>query len=809
MRLLIVTLFILVTVSATLFAQEAELFANIAQNGPSSGAYPRNFAAMGSTLYFLADDGIHGYELWKTEGTAETTKLVVDLTPGPASSFIYPLKAAGSYFYFALQLEDQTQLWAVDFQDHPHKVFSFPKQTYLDREETIEWHGMFFFVISQPVLLQSIWKTQGTPTSTIQLTSNNLSGRLGFASTTKFVFFPGTDDAHGTELWRTDGTIPGTKIVKDINPGNMSSELQAIQAFGDNVVFAANDGVHGSEPWRSDGTEANTSLIVDLEPGGTGTDIQQFTPLRGQYLVFGYRRFWSMDQLFQVTTLKDFRSTSNVFSNGQRAFFSGLLNASGEELWTTDGTQAGTYLIQDLVPGVESSHCEILGVANQKVFFKANSFDLDNGLYVSDGTKNAIQIVKRTYNIEELGSAVNYAYFTNFDAIAGDELWRSDGTEAGTILVKDINIDDGSSSPYSLVALDQELYFLGRDGDRHGLWRTNGSSMPEFLQEGAITNLCKLNSNTVMYSSSDGLHRVYTGSTPEMIRNFDRIGYIKAALGKIFFYAEKQGTNSLYWVSDGTSERTKALNGLPRYSNIFSGVTRNGYLYFPSCSSGFCSKLWRTNGDATIQVLNFPESYISYLFTGGGLIHFVLYKNNAFEIWSSNGTAAGTKPIAVSPIRMYPRSVVYPNLYFTRGSNSANLWSFNLQTKKFSELVQSNDPYPDLDFLSRIENVSLFYYDAKLWRTDGTPAGTFPIRDVRFAYSGRNVNGKVYFSGDTTSYGQEVWVTDGTSEGTRMLFDIYQGAYSSYPSYFTPFQDWIYFSARDHDHGQELWVFKP
>lgn len=77
-------------------------------------------------------------------------------------------------------------------------------------------------------------------------------------------YFSAIDGDHGEELWVTDGTIEGTRMVKDINPGLATSDIQWLTRFNDKVVFTANDGENGYEPWISDGTEAGTHMLKDI-----------------------------------------------------------------------------------------------------------------------------------------------------------------------------------------------------------------------------------------------------------------------------------------------------------------------------------------------------------------------------------------------------------------------------------------------------------------------------------------------------------------------------------------------------------------
>src|SRR4051794_40564477 len=81
--------------------------------------------------------------------------------------------------------------------------------------------------------------------------------------------FAANDGLNGFELWTSDGTAGGTKLLKNISAGGGSSLGFSFDmlALGSNVVFAANDGVHGSELWISDGSTAGTKLLKDINLG--------------------------------------------------------------------------------------------------------------------------------------------------------------------------------------------------------------------------------------------------------------------------------------------------------------------------------------------------------------------------------------------------------------------------------------------------------------------------------------------------------------------------------------------------------------
>ena len=83
-------------------------------------------------------------------------------------------------------------------------------------------------------------------------------------------FFVASSPGTGSELWWTDGTTAGTRLVRDIRPGRGDSSPALLGVVSGVVYFAADDGVHGAELPASDGTRSGTYLVGDLVPGGFG-----------------------------------------------------------------------------------------------------------------------------------------------------------------------------------------------------------------------------------------------------------------------------------------------------------------------------------------------------------------------------------------------------------------------------------------------------------------------------------------------------------------------------------------------------------
>ncbi|HWZ03988.1 MAG TPA: hypothetical protein VNX40_10305, partial [Mucilaginibacter sp.] len=101
----------------------------------------------------------------------------------------------------------------------------------------------------------------------------NFNSVSAFAQLGNGMLFAGDDGVHGLELWKTDGTIFGTMLVKDINAGNNGSGISSICIFNGKAYFAAYDGVHGIQLWQCDGTTNGTLMVKNtgLTPDGNGS----------------------------------------------------------------------------------------------------------------------------------------------------------------------------------------------------------------------------------------------------------------------------------------------------------------------------------------------------------------------------------------------------------------------------------------------------------------------------------------------------------------------------------------------------------
>ena len=270
------------------------------------------------------------------------------------------------------------------------------------------------------------------------------------------LLFQATDtdwDTH-TELYRSDGTPGGTKLVRDINPGSDSSTPEWLTNVGGQVFFAADDGSHGRELWRSDGTRAGTILFKDLVAGGSS-------------------------------------DPTDLTAVGTGFFFTATGPKHGRELWKSDGTPDGTKAVTEIKPAAGSAFPDASGAnrlvkVGTKVFFVADDGTHADEVWVSDGTATGTHIVKdiNVAGSSEATDLINVAgtlYFTarDGDPAHGHELWRSDGTEAGTLpVVEEDCVGDGMLYPSGLVAAGSDFYFKAF-GCETGfeIWKSDGTAV--------------------------------------------------------------------------------------------------------------------------------------------------------------------------------------------------------------------------------------------------------------------------------------------------------------------------------------------
>jgi len=374
-----------------------------------SSSHPMEMIAFNDKIIFSAQTGNFGSgdrELFISDGTEEGTFLLMDLVAGRASGY-------------------------------PRLL--------------LEIHGKLYFVVADNSfgpLVYRPWVTDGSVSGTFPLlpTPSSFGGSVIygvysmkpediFLECNGQVYFTALEDGgnYARQIYQTNGTPEGTVVVMDPNQAMPSAE-STLMCLNDSIYFTGLLNNGSSNLYRSSGEVGQFDLVKSGVSylGNSG------------HLVFGGKMFFAA-------------SSPN--------------NANSYEPWVSDGTENGTFELANLNVGAFlDSDPKAFSVLNEKVVFIARPHQDSTTLYSIDlnALPLAVLPVKQIFNGSFLAytntwiftnSDQSIALFRGTDPVHGDEPWMSDGTEAGTQLLKDIIPGSGGSTAHTFVEYCQEVYF--------------------------------------------------------------------------------------------------------------------------------------------------------------------------------------------------------------------------------------------------------------------------------------------------------------------------------------------------------------
>lgn len=766
-------------------------------DGTAAGTEPVRTPVIGSDLvaaggkaYFLGQ-GTGGRGLWQTDGTAQGTRLVKALAPG---NYLWNLKAAGSRLFF-LSGPESGRVWTSDGTTagtKPVASFFEPSHDFMPRTTLLleaAGEGKILLTGVREGNGINLWLSDGTPAGTVRLsdappltTGARWAPREDQVETLgrRIVFLA------GLSLWSSGGTRATTRAVSGCPEGcpDVLADSPLVRV-GSRVVFAGRDAAHGTEIWASDGTGRGTRRLADLCPGPCDSEPEAFTAEGG--LVW-FRATGGDGDSRLVRTDGTAAGTINlartadegspldlaVSGTGGKVFFNGFDPATGSQPWVTDGTRGGTRRVTALPGHGGSSDPMDLTALGDRLLFSATD-ERGTGLWLTSAsgaggraspvpgtTAPASQPAPR-----DLTVAGGLAFYVPGPG-GGDEIWRTDGTAAGT---RRLATFPGQALS-ELHDLGGRLVFLvsAPDGTAFSFWRSDGTA--------------------------EGTRKLF--DLPAGTRKVSDVAVVGPDL---YFAAETSATESKVFRVAG--------NG-----GMAEGVLPVLDLPCTGCTSPFYPLSYTRLGDDVY----FTAWASASTFSGPAL-------------WRTDGTAEGTVRLVPDPANGGPLKLYFPSsafafggeLYFlahdtTIGDDGSRTVLFRGRDENAVRLaLAGSTPFMPFDPDFTPVGNRLFFrawdpeHGIEIWRTDGTPEGTALARDILPGPASSDpqdltaAGGRLYFSARDAAHGRELWRSDGTQAGTLLVQDLFPAGLSSAPEQLTLVGGRLYFTADDGTVGREPW----
>lgn len=751
----------------------------------------QSITATSNRLFFFSNGTSTSIGFWVSDGTESGTIQLKTLTSGVAVA-VSNIKAMGSLLFFA----HNNRLWRSDGTEAgTFELATFSSSAGLSSPQFTVLNGVLFFSGNTVANGNELWKTDGSIAGTAMVkdirTGSAGSSPILYGVAGNNLLFMADNGVAGREIWKTDGTEANTVLVKDMNPGSASTTINASAIIGNTLFFAANTCIQscslGEELYRTDGTDEGTKLVKDINTGSANSTPRLLTNLNGT-LYFSATDgsvgslLWKTDgtgdgtivvkNLFEGITGTGINSIAADTLNNRL-----ILRASGggtTYLWRSDGTNAGTQIIPILGNNDANPAPNNVTIAANRIFFTATAAGITGTeLYVTNPDATSATLVKDIYtgspssSITTLATLGNKAVFFANSIQYGIEPWVSDGTEPGTVLLKDLKNNSNSASPANLLDVNGTLFFSAADGDvnNNELWKSDGTTAGTVLVKEIWPGL--------------------SGSNPGNFCTID---------GVLYFTARNDLNNVELWRSDGTEGGTFMVKDIIPGSTSGSFPVRltamNGILYFFANHPTIGTELTRSDGtDAGTLLVKeiLPGSSIllstSPIFVAGNQLFFAFSDGTSgTELWKSDGTAEGTllvKDIAPGNGSSNPGNFYLANgtLYFTAndGVNGNELWKTD-GTAAGTVIVKdvfagsgSGNPQQFVEF----ENNLVFWGPGGLWKSNGTDAGTLKMVDVTGTISNlTNVGGTLFFAGGPNA---TLMKSNLTQEGTKTILNSSPG----------------------------------
>lgn len=521
-------------------------------------------AAGTEALFIIADDGIHGYELWKIDRNDQLL-LVKDIVEGSGNGYLRFMAPYKNGAAFLVQSDTQLDLWITDGTEAGTQKIKTVVEEY-----------------PSPTTVEMVPYGQGLV----------MMGK----------------DSRGWEPWISDGTAEGTQRIVNLNKANGPTIQTVYEGIEDELLF----GVGAKDKLqlvRTDGTEDGTKLLADA--AGPRPPANFFAKEKALRSTSGFYLSHRYSYLSKAGT-----------SGSSSALFYNPASVSAQLLSTW------TYILPSPGPAYDTRTMNVIGDAYYTVQSSGTDSVGDVNMFNAPAAKSAVFDLNPSgdSNCAILGRIGNRIYFAGDDGVHGRELWCSNGSQKGTVMVKDLN-PGGAGIPgfwYSPISatVGDKIYFAATDGTSGTeLWRTNGAAEGTYRMK-------NLNPGAGSSSPSD----------------FAAVG------NRVVFSATTPETGTELFVCDGTSKGTQLLKDIvPGTSSSIPvfWAQHNGIAYYgiPPKVGRSSIALWRTDGTPDGTFLLFDSfGELDVVGTAGNRIwgYNADLKAASSTLFSTDGTTQGT-----------------------------------------------------------------------------------------------------------------------------------------------------------------------
>lgn len=468
------------------------------------------------------------------------------------------------------------------------------------------------------------------------------------------------------------------------------------------------------------------------------------------------------------------------------ALFTASDDEAGLEVWRSDGTVQGTFRLTDDVCTDSCETANLLfapwALAGDRAFFVVLDEQGKSELWVTDGTRDGTSLVlagappsilTRTQNADPVWvESRGLLFFLAGDSEDGYDLWRSDGTPAGTFQVKELNPRNESPAIQELTEFQGRVFFNAQDRRGPSLWTSDGTA--------AGTTLVR---DPVRDESS------HAGPS-----------WLRVVGSRLLFFFPTEGLGTELWTSDGTRAGTRLVKNLepgPGSPGISDVQVIGDRLFLSVILGGSAGhQLWVSNGTpaGTRALASFSmPPYLSRLPLLKGRYYFIGRETRkGAEVWSTDGTPAGTRLLA--DVFPGPRPGAIPGSLAVAGGrllfaandsvHGVELWQSD-GTAQGTRMVRDLCPGPCASAPQVHALAGLILFTAvrspdtprQLFRTNGTSQGTARLTDFvdRGIVHVGQIPGALLLRVVSASGLDEIWVSNGSRPGTRLLKTIRAG----------------------------------